>query len=103
MSFLPMSFLKKLFGLGGASEKAADPASAPRQDYEGYTIRATPYEDGGRFQLCGIITKVEGEDVREHRFIRADKLATMEEAVSMTFFKGRQIIDQMGDDLFRHG
>lgn len=98
-----MSFLKKLFGLGGSSPGGPDPAKAPAQDYEGYTIRATPYEDGGRFQLCGIITKtVEGE-TREHRFIRADKLATMEDAVFMTFFKGRQIIDQLGDDLFTRG
>lgn len=97
-----MSFLKKLFGLGG-SGKEPDTASAPSQDYEGYTIRATPYEEGGRFQLCGIINKEIGGETKEHRFIRADKLTTMEDAVSMTFFKGRQIIDQMGEDLFRQG
>jgi hypothetical protein len=99
-----MSFLKKLFGLGGSSaSKEPDPASAPSQEHEGYTIRATPYEEGGRFQLCGVISKEIDGEMKEHRFIRADKLATMEDAVSMTFFKGRQIIDQMGEDLFRHG
>ena len=98
-----MSFLRKLFGFGSGSGGEPDPASAPSQEYEGYTIRATPYEEGGRFQLCGIITKVADGETKEHRFIRADKLSTMEDAVSMTFFKGRQIIDQMGDDLFRHG
>lgn len=97
-----MSFLKKLLGLGGSSQRPEpDPASAPAQEYEGYTIRATPYEDEGRFQLCGVITKQFGDETKEHRFIRADKLNTMEEAVSMTFFKGRQIIDQLGEGLFR--
>ncbi len=93
-----MSFLSKLFGLGGTPKEAP---SAPTQQYEGYTIAATPFEDGGRFQLCGIITKEIGGEVKEHRFIRADKLGSMEDAVSMTFFKGRQIIDQMGEDVFR--
>ncbi len=93
-----MSFFRKLFGLGGAPAEAAP---APLQEYEGFTIAATPFEDGGRFQLCGIITKdIDGEK-KEHRFIRADKLGSMDEAVSMTFFKGRQIIDQMGEDVFR--
>lgn len=97
-----MSFFKKLFGLGGSGGgKPADESSAPTQEHEGYTIRATPFEDGGRFQLCGVITKeIEGE-IKEHRFIRADKLGSMEDAVSMTFFKGRQIIEQMGEDVFR--
>jgi hypothetical protein len=98
-----MSFLKKLFGLGSSVSKEPNLASAPTQEHEGFTIRATPYEDGGRFQLCGIITKDVDGETKEHRFIRADKLSTMEDAVSMTFFKGRQIIDQMGDDLFRRG
>ena len=93
-----MSFLKKLFGLGGAPKEAAP---APMQEHEGFTIAATPFEDGGRFQLCGVITKEIDGEVKEHRFIRADKLSTMEDAVSMTFFKGRQIIDQMGEDVFR--
>ena len=96
-----MSFLKKLFGLGSPASREAAPA--PTQEHNGYTIAATPYEEGGRFQLCGVITKTIDGEFREHRFIRADKLTTMEDAVSMTFFKGRQIIDQMGDDLFRHG
>ena len=94
-----MSFLSKLFGLGGSSPK--EPAPAPTQEHEGFTIAATPFEDGGRFQLCGVITKEIDGEVQEHRFIRADKLGSMEDAVSMTFFKGRQIIDQMGDDVFR--
>lgn len=95
-----MSFLKKLFGLGGAPKEAPP---APTQEHEGFTIAATPFEDGGRFQLCGVITREIDDELKEHRFIRADKLSTMEDAVSMTFFKGRQIIDQMGEDVFRQG
>ena len=93
-----MSFLSKLFGLGGSPNA---PAPAPMQEHNGYTIAATPFEEGGRFQLCGVITKEIDGEMKEHRFIRADKLGSMEDAVSMSFFKGRQIIDQMGEDLFR--
>ncbi|MDH7798621.1 MULTISPECIES: HlyU family transcriptional regulator [unclassified Beijerinckia] len=83
-----MSLLKKLFGIGGASERPA----APTQEIEhnGFTIRATPFENGGRYQLCGIIV---GSDGVEEKFIRADAFGSLEEAVDMTFFKGKQIID----------
>ena len=97
-----MSLLSRLFGFGGSS-KGADPASPPTQEHGGFTILATPYEVSGRFQLCGAITKEIDGVVKEHRFIRADTLGSMEDAVSMTFFKGRQIIDQMGEDVFRQG
>ena len=89
-----MSFLKKLFG-GGA--KAQAEAAGPSEDHAGFTITAAPYESNGRWQLCGVISKeVEGV-MKEHRFIRADTFSTRGEAEQMTLFKGRQIIDQMGE------
>ncbi len=91
-----MSFLKKLFGLGSAGEPAAA-TPAPSQEHNGFLIRATPYKEAGRFQLSGVITREIDGVVKEHSFIRADTFATMEDAVEMTFFKARQLIDQQGE------
>ena len=95
-----MSLLKKLFGIGGASEKPAKAVSEHVISHEGYEIRATPYEEQGKWQLCGIISAEVDGVRREHHFIRADRFALIEDAVEMTFFKGRQIIDQTGARLF---
>jgi hypothetical protein len=91
-----MSFLKKLFGGGKAEEVAA---VAPSQQYKGYVIRATPFKDKERFQVCGVIAKEIDGEIRENTFIRADSSPMRDDAVEMTFFKARQIIDQGGGDL----
>lgn len=91
-----MSFLKKLFG-GGAPKPEEPP---PSIEHAGYTIRATPYQEGGQWQLCGVIEKEIGGETKSHRFIRADRFAGKDEAVDMTFMKARQIIDQSGDRIF---
>lgn len=91
-----MSFLKKLFGGGGAKAEAP----APTSEHEGFTIRATPFQEGGQWQLCGVIEKEIGGEVKSHRFIRADRFAGRDDAVEMTFMKARQIIDQSGEKVF---
>lgn len=95
-----MSFLKKLFGLGG-SEDAQAPAAEKTLEHDGYVIRATPFKEGGRYQLCGVITKTIGGVEHKHDFIRADTFVLIEDAIEMTFFKGRQLIDQQGERIFR--
>ncbi len=94
-----MSFLKKLFGLGGDS-KPREPEPAPTVEHGGCTIAATPYENEGRWQLSGVITKETDGETKTHKFIRADAFASRDDAIEMTFFKGRQIIDQNGDRLW---
>lgn len=95
-----MSFLKKLFGLGGGDSDAQSAAPAETEDYEGFTIAATPYKEAGQFQLCGVISKVIDGERREHRFVRADRFAGQDDAVQMTLMKARQIIDQQGERIF---
>ncbi|MGL4494735.1 MAG: HlyU family transcriptional regulator [Beijerinckiaceae bacterium] len=92
-----MSFLKKLFG--GGSAKAEPEATAV--EHNGFTIRATPYAEGGQYQLCGVIEKEVGGEVKTHRFVRAEKFPGRAEAEEFTVQKARQIIDQMGERLFR--
>lgn len=97
-----MSFLKRLFGFGGSeaadSKAQAEPVSS---EHKGFTILATPYNEGGQFQTCGLIRKEVGGEMKEHKFIRADRFATMDDAVNITLIKARQIIDEQGEGLFR--
>ncbi|MBK5957607.1 hypothetical protein CCR97_05205 [Rhodoplanes elegans] len=93
-----MSFWKSLFG-GGASA----PASAPRSEvveYKGYTIRAEPFQNNGQYQTAGVIEKEIGGVRKEHRFIRADSHAALDDAMSFTLSKARQIVDLQGDRIF---
>ncbi len=95
-----MSFLKKLFGLGGGSEPAK-PAPAPTQDYNGYRIRAEPFESEGQYQTAGTIEKDIDGETKSHAFIRADRHPSLDIAVAFVFSKGRQLIDEQGDRIFR--
>ncbi len=93
-----MSFLKSLFG----GRKAAAEAPAPKSiEHNGFTIRATPYLEGGQYQLCGEIEKEIAGEVRSHRFVRADRFPGAEEAASFTLIKGQQLVDEQGEALFR--
>lgn len=91
-----MSFLKKLFG-GGAPREAAPP---PTAEHKGYVITATPMEEGGQFQICGLITREVDGTQREYKFIRVDRFGSKTDAVDMIFQKGRQIIDERGMKMF---
>jgi hypothetical protein len=93
-----MSFWKKLFG-GGGSQSAEDKPSEP-VEYNGFTIRAAPYKDQGQYQTAGIITKDVGGVMKEHKFIRADRHASYDDAVEFSLAKARQIIDQSGERMF---
>ncbi len=94
-----MSFFKKLFG-GGASEPEGDKVLG-EEGYKGYQIKAIEMKAGGELQLAGLIEKqVEGE-VKTYRFIRADKMSSREDLVALALSKGRQIIDEQGDQIYR--
>ncbi|MGB3501356.1 MAG: HlyU family transcriptional regulator [Mesorhizobium sp.] len=94
-----MSFLKRLFG-GGGSAKGPD-APAAEAEHKGHLIKATPYEEAGQWQTCGVITREVDGEVKEHRFIRADRFPSREAAADQAILKGKQIIDQNGDRVFQ--
>ncbi|KAF0136183.1 MAG: transcription activator HlyU [Xanthobacteraceae bacterium] len=98
-----MSFLKSLFGWGkpASDDGAASVAAAAAIDHKGFTITATPFRNEGQFQTSGIVTKTVDGVVREHKFIRADRHASMDDAVTFSLAKGRQIVDEQGERLFR--
>lgn len=98
-----MSFFKKLFG-GGNEEKApAPPKVLGEEEYKGFTIRAMQMKSGSEFQLCGEIEKEIDGEVQVKPFIRADKLASETEVAQVALKKGRQIIDERGDEVFDGG
>ena len=51
----PMSFLKSLFGGARARRRAAGRSKSI--EHNGFTIHATPYQEGGQYQLCGVVEK----------------------------------------------
>jgi hypothetical protein len=91
-----MSFWKSLFGgSSGGGEKASEPV-----EYNGFTIRAAPYKAEGQYQTAGTIEKVVDGVSKEHKFIRADRHASYDDAVEFSRSKARQIVDQQGDRMF---
>ncbi len=96
-----MSFLKRLFGGGGGNGEADEgkPVGSAL-DYNGFTIRATPYKADGQFQTCGVISREIDGVVKEHRFVRADRFASQTDAADMALKKGQQIVNEQGDRMF---
>ena len=82
----------------GAGGTPAEPA-AP-EEYNGYTIRPAPFEDRGQWITSGVIEKRIDDEVKQHRFIRADMYPGRESAAEASVFKAKQLIDMMGDDVF---
>jgi hypothetical protein len=96
-----MSFLKRLFG-SSSGETAASPATAKQIEHKGFVIRATPYKaEGGQYQTCGVVSKEVGGVVKEHRFIRADRFAALDDAVDISLKKGQQLVDEQGERMFK--
>ena len=56
--------------------------AGPALEYNGYRIRAAPFRDGGQFQTAGIIEKDFPDGMKEHRFIRAEKHGSQDEAAA---------------------
>ena len=50
--------------------------------------------------MCGEIEREIDGVKKLHRFIRADRFASEEDAVTFTFAKARQIVDLNGDRMF---
>ena len=95
-----MSFLKRLFG--SSSGGGDTPGAVAKEiEHKGFIIRATPYKaEGGQYQTCGVVSKEIGGVVKEHKFVRADRFAGLDDAVEVSLAKGRQIVDEQGDRMF---
>ena len=88
---------------GLVGRRWASPASQPSFnaiDYKSFRIRPVPYQSEGGYQTAGVIEKDFPDGPREHRFIRAEKHPSRDDAATFAVAKGRQIIDQQGDRVF---
>lgn len=94
-----MSFLKKLFG-GGEASATAETKPKRQVEYNGFTVKATPYKEGGQWQTCGVVAKTIDGAMKEHRFIRADRFSDEDSAADHAILKGQQIVDQVGERVF---
>jgi hypothetical protein len=92
-----MSFLKSLFGGG---KKDASPKALRREEYKGFVIEAAPYMAEGQYQVAGSVSKEFDGAVKVHKFVRADRMASQDDAAGIAIKKGQQLVDQLGDRMF---
>jgi len=95
-----MSFLKKLFGIGGNEASSAGPKILGEETHQGYLIKAVEMKAGSELQLSGIIEKEIDGELKSATFVRADRLASPEIARTAAIDKAKQIIKEQGDSLF---
>lgn len=95
-----MSFFKKLFGGGGNAEPAGDKVLG-EDSYKGFLIKAIEMKVGSELQLAGTIEKDVGDELKTYRFIRADRMSSLDDLIALALSKGRQIVDEQGDGIFR--
>ena len=92
-----MGLFSRLFG---NSHKEQDKNEIQPDEYKGFLIYQEAKPEGGQFRISGRITKnIEGE-VKEHRFIRSDVLASEADANEFMLAKAKMFIDQTKGDIF---
>jgi len=93
-----MSFFKRLFGSSSGADSG--PAVAKQIEHKGFLISATPYKAEGQYQTCGVVSKEIDGVMKEHKFIRADRFAGLDDAVDISIKKGIQLVDEQGEKIF---
>jgi hypothetical protein len=97
-----MSFWKNLFGGGSAEQSApAGDKSLGEESYKGFLIKAIEMRAGSEYQLAGTIEKDVGGELKTYKFIRADRMGSKDDLVALALNKGRQIIDEQGEGIYR--
>jgi hypothetical protein len=91
-----MSLLSRLFG----SRPAAEPPPAPAEEHKGFRIVPRPIPEGGTYRVAARIEKEVGGQTRAHDLVRADTMASLDEAKALSVAKARQMIDEQGERLF---
>jgi hypothetical protein len=86
---------------GGGSAGAREEPAAEAVEYKGFRIRPAPYSAKDGYQTAGVIEKDFETGMKEHRFVRAETHPSKDEAVTFAIIKGKQIIDEQGDRIFR--
>ena len=92
-----MPFWSRLFG----GKSAEEPASGASEEHKGFRITPKPIREGGHYRIAARIEKEVAGVLRVHDLVRADTVASLDDAKAMSVAKARQMIDEQGDGLFR--
>lgn len=88
-----MSLLKKLFGSG--------PDKTPSgETYNGFFIVPSLKKESNGYRIMARIEKEIDGEAKVHTLVRADTIASFEDATAATIAKAKQVIDEQGDALF---
>ncbi len=74
---------------------------AETERYAGLEVEARPVREGGVWRVAGRVRRGSGEDADTRDFVRADTMADHDQAVQMSLLKARQLVDDLGETLFR--
>ena len=96
-----MSFWKNLFGGGSSNAEPAGDKLLSEEGYKGFLIKAIEMKAGSELQLAGTIEKDIGGVLKSYRFVRADRMSSRDDLIVLALAKGRQIIDEQGEAIFR--
>jgi hypothetical protein len=96
-----LSVFKALWTRLAGGTGAVEAPSFDVVEYNGYQIRPVPYQAGAGYQTAGVIEKDFPDGIKEHRFVRAETHPSRDAAAAFAIAKGRQIVDEQGDRLFR--
>jgi hypothetical protein len=91
-----MPFWSRLFG-GKPAEETAAGAS---EEHKGFRIKPRPIREGSHYRIAARIEKEVAGVPRVHDLVRADTVASLDEARALSLAKARQMIDEQGDRLF---
>jgi hypothetical protein len=93
-----MSLLSRLFG--SSKTEGASGNSAHAEDYKGFQILPEPIKEGQQYRVAARISKEVGGVMKTHHLIRADTIASHEDALKTSTAKAKQMIDEQGVGLF---
>jgi hypothetical protein len=96
-----MSFWKNLFGGGSSTAEPAGDKVLGEESHKGFLIKAIEMKAGSELQLAGTIEKEVGGELKIYRFVRADRMSSRDDLIVLAIAKGRQIIDEQGEAIFR--
>lgn len=96
-----MSFWKNLFGGGSSAAEPEGDKIIGEEAYKDFVIKAIEMKAGSELQLAGIIEKDVAGERKSHRFIRADRMTSRDDLIALALAKGRQIVDEQGEAIFR--
>ncbi|MGV8854506.1 MAG: HlyU family transcriptional regulator [Devosia sp.] len=95
-----MSFWKNLFGGAPANAEPAGDKVLDQESYKGFVIKAIEMKAGSELQLAGIIEKEIADTLKTYRFVRADRMTSRDDLIALALSKGKQIIDEQGEQIF---